>query len=182
MWTWSLLATHPQVEARTRDEVRTVLGDRVATSADVNKLPYLTMVIKEALRLYPPTVALLGRQATWAVELGRHHLAKGSWVYLMPYVTQRDPRFFPDPELFDPERFSPGRIEQIPSHAFFPFGAGPHVCIGQQLAMQEMALVIATVIRQVQLSLVSPPDAIEPELRLSIRPKGGLPMRWCPVG
>jgi cytochrome P450 len=172
MWTWSLLATHPQVEARTRDEVRTVLGDRVATSADVNKLPYLTMVIKEALRLYPPTVALLGRQATWAVELGRHHLAKGSWVYLMPYVTQRDPRFFPDPELFDPERFSPGRIEQIPSHAFFPFGAGPHVCIGQQLAMQEMALVIATVIRQVQLSLVSPPDAIEPELRLSIRPKG----------
>jgi len=84
--------------------------------------------------------------------------------------------------LFDPERFSPGRIEQIPSHAFFPFGAGPHVCIGQQLAMQEMALVIATVIRQVQLSLVSPPDAIEPELRLSIRPKGGLPMRWCPVG
>ena len=182
MWTWSLLATYPQVEARTRDEVRTVLGDRVATSADVNKLPYLTMVIKEALRLYPPTVALLGRQATWAVELGRHHLAKGSWVYLMPYVTQRDPRFFPDPELFDPERFSPGRIEQIPSHAFFPFGAGPHVCIGQQLAMQEMALVIATVIRQVQLSLVSPPDAIEPELRLSIRPKGGLPMRWCPVG
>jgi cytochrome P450 len=182
MWTWYLLAMHPKISARARNEIRSVLGDRVATSADVVKLSYVNMVIKEALRLYPPTVALLGRQVTQAVELGTYRLPKGSWVYLMPYATQRDPRFFSDPEVFDPERFAPERSAHIVSYAFFPFGAGPHVCIGQSLAMQEMVLVLATVMREYELILVSPGDEIEPEVRLSIRPKGGLPMRLRPMG
>jgi len=123
-WTWYLLATHPEVYERMTEEIDSVLGQRTATFADVERLPYTQSILKESLRLYPPAWALFCRQAHTAVELGGYRVPRGSWVFLFPYVTHRDCRFFPDPTRFDPERFSPERVKDIPQYAYFPFGAG----------------------------------------------------------
>jgi cytochrome P450 len=176
-WLWYLLATHPEVEEKLRDEAQSVLGEREAAYADLVSLPYTAMVVKESLRLYPPTWALIPRVAVADVPMGDFVIRKGGWVYIYPWVLQRDPRFFPEPERFDPERFSPGRVESIPQHAYIPFGAGPHVCIGNSFAQMEMVLAVSTVVRRFRLVLPpdSPPVTIEPYV--AIRPRGGLPMR-----
>jgi cytochrome P450 len=176
-WVWYLIARHPEVEARLLAEVRDVLGERTATYEDVARLRYLEMVLKESLRLYPPTVALFIREALEPVELGGYPVAKGDWVYLFPWVTQRDGRFFEEPEKFDPERFAPGRAEKIPQYAYFPFGGGPHVCIGNTFAQMEMALIVATVQQQYRLELAPDQGPVEPELHVAIRPRGGLRVR-----
>jgi cytochrome P450 len=176
-WVWYLIARHPEVEARLLAEVRDVLGERPATYEDVARLRYLEMVLKESLRLYPPTVALFIREALEPVELGGYPVAKGDWVYLFAWVTQRDPRFFEEPEKFDPERFAPGRAEKIPPYAYFPFGGGPHVCIGNTFAQMEMALIVATVLQRYRLELAPDQGPVEPELHVAIRPRGGLRLR-----
>ncbi len=176
-WLWYLLARHPEVEQKLRDEAQSVLGEREAGYADLPSLPYAAMVVKESLRLYPPAWALIARLAVTDVRLGDFVIRKGGWVYIYPWVLQRDSRFFPEPERFDPERFSPGRVESIPQHAYIPFGAGPHVCIGNTFAQMEMVLAVSTIVRRFR--LVLPPDAppvtIEPYV--AIRPRGGLPLR-----
>src|SRR5262249_3282795 len=126
--------------------------------------------------LYPPTWALFAREAVVDVELGGYAVPRGTWVFAFPWVTQRDPRFFPDPERFDPGRFAPGRAEQVLSYAYFPFGGGPHVCVGSTFALTEMALVVATVVRQYRLALAPEQGSVEPEPLLAIRPRGGLLM------
>jgi cytochrome P450 len=176
-WLWYLLATHPEVEQKLRDEAQSVLGERDTGFADLPSLAYTAMVVKESLRLYPPTWALIPREAMCDVPLGDFVIRKGGWVYIYPWVLHRDSRFFPEPERFDPERFSPGRVESIPQHAYIPFGAGPHVCIGNTFAQMEMVLAVTTIVRRFR--LVLPPDAppvtIEPYV--AIRPRGGLPLR-----
>src|SRR5262249_19518954 len=133
--------------------VELVLGERPASIGDLPRLQYTGMVVKESLRLYPPIWDLTTREAVSNVELGGYEFPKGSWIALAPYVTQRDPRYFPNPHQFDPERFAAGRAEQIPPYAYFPFGAGPHVCIGNTFAMMEMTLVVATIWQQFRLAL-----------------------------
>lgn len=172
-WTWYLVATHPEVEARLREEAESVLGSRDPTYDDVSKLKYAEMVVKESMRLYPPTWGLFGREAVEDLTLGPYHVPKGTWAYIFPWVTHRDGRFFENPESFDPERFAPGRVENIPQYAYVPFGAGPHVCIGKGLAMTEMTLIVPMVIRQFRLELPAE-ETVEPEPLLSLRPKGGL--------
>jgi cytochrome P450 len=186
-WLWYLVASHPEVAEKlrneaqqvfgVREEAQQVLGERSATFADLPSLPYTTMVVKESLRLYPPTWALIPRMAVEDVPLGDFVIRKGGWVYLYPWVLHRDPRFFPDPERFDPERFAPGRVESIPQHAYIPFGAGPHVCIGNSFATMEMVLAVSTVVSRVRLALPpnSPPIVVEPHV--AIRPRGGLTLR-----
>jgi cytochrome P450 len=176
-WLWYVLAQHPEVEEKLRDEAQHVLGDRAATFADLSSLTYTAMVVKESLRLFPPTWALIPRLAVEDVPLGDFVIRKGGWVYIYPWVLHRDPRFFPDPERFDPERFGPGRVESIPQHAYIPFGAGPHVCIGNTFAQMEMVLAVSTVLPRFRLTLPpnSQPVAIEPYV--AIRPRGGLMMR-----
>jgi cytochrome P450 len=176
-WTWYLLATHPDEEARLLAEVDAVLGGRPATAEDVARLPYAQMVVKESLRLYPPSWTLMAREAAEEVELGGYRLPKGTWVFLFLWVTHRDGRFFPDPERFDPERFAPGRAEQIPPFAWFPFGGGPHVCIGMQLALTQMTLIVATILQHARLPLAPGQGVPEPEPSIAIRPKGGLRVR-----
>jgi cytochrome P450 len=176
-WMWYLLTRHPDVTARVVQEVE-ALGDRPATLADLPALSYTQMVVKETLRLYPPVWVLFGREAAAAVELGGYTIPKGAWVHLSPFVTQRDPRFFAEPERFDPERFAPGRVEQMNPHAYFPFGLGPHVCIGNTFALVEMTLVAATVLQRFRLAF-APDQAVqvEPAAVLALRPKGGLRLR-----
>jgi cytochrome P450 len=134
-------------------------------------------VLHETLRLYPPTWALVTRVALKAVELGGYVIPPGGCVSLAPFVTQRDPRFFPDPECFDPERFAPGWQTRIPAYAYFPFGAGPHVCIGSAFALAEMTLVLATVLQHYRFALEPGQAEAVPEPLLAIRPRGGLRLR-----
>jgi cytochrome P450 len=173
-WTWYLLARHPRIEARFREEVRAVIGDRPATFADVARMPFTEMVIKESMRLYPPTWCLLAREAQQDQELGGYVIPRGSWVFISPYATHHDPRFFPDPEQFDPERFSPERAEQTPPFAYIPFGGGPRGCVGNGFSMMTIALVLATVAQRYRLRLVDDPERVVPDPSLALRPKGGL--------
>jgi cytochrome P450 len=172
-WTLYLLSQHPEVQRRLLLETA-ALGSDDPTYDDLQKLPYTDMVLKEAMRMYPPAWCLFSREAVEDVELGGYLLPKGSWALIFPWGTHRDARFFPDPLQFDPERFAPGRVEAMHPQAYFPFGMGPHVCIGARLAMVEMKLVLAMVMRRFELQPPrnSKPPRIEPHIVLW--PKGGI--------
>src|SRR5262249_4616148 len=171
---FALVARDPGVQERLREEVAAVLGGRAATFEDLPRLAFAGSVVKESLRIFPPTPALINHEAVTEVEVGGYQLARGSLVILSPYVTQRDPRWFPEPERFDPDRFGPGRPEKIPEYAYFPFGAGPHVCIGNSLAMMEITLVVATLLQRFHVELMPGQEDFVPELKVSLRPKGGV--------
>jgi cytochrome P450 len=173
-WIWYLVAGHAAVEAKLVEEVDSVLAERAATYDDVARLPYAEMVVKESMRLFPPTWALIPREAVREVELGGYTLPKRSWAYIFPYVTQRDGRFFENPDAFDPQRFAPGRAERIAPYAYIPFGGGPRVCIGNTFATMEMILIVATVLQKFRVKLATEQGEAEPEPLISIRPKGGL--------
>jgi len=173
-WTCYFLARDPAVQGRLRDEVDTVLGRRAATLEDLPRLAFADRVVKESLRLVPPTPVLINREAVAEVEVGGYRLPPGSLAILSPYVTQRDPRWFPEPERFDPDRFGPGRTEDIPEYAYFPFGAGPHVCVGNTFAMMEITLVMATLVQRFHLELMPGQENLEPDLKVSLRPRGGV--------
>jgi cytochrome P450 len=176
-WLWFALAQHLEVECRVLQEVDR-LGDRPLVHADFPRLKYLEMVVKESMRLYPATGLLFGREAVEDVELGGYLVKRGSWIFIAPYVVQRDARYFPNPEVFDPERFAPGRIEQILPYSYIPFGGGPRICIGNSLATLELTLLAATVLQQFHLTLDQPPP--EMEMEIVLRPRGGLRMRAQP--
>ncbi|MBI1914322.1 MAG: cytochrome P450 [Planctomycetes bacterium] len=108
------------------------------------------------------------------MALGGYKIAKGCWISVFPFVTHRDPRFFENPEQFDPERFADDRAEQIPPYAYFPFGAGPHVCIGNTFAIMEMTLVVSTILQRFRVALAPGQREVEPVPDVVIRPKGGL--------
>jgi cytochrome P450 len=171
-WIAYLLARHQDVQQRVADEARTVLGDRDPIADDVSRLPYTEAVIKETLRLYPPAWIWFAREAIQDVELGGYTIPRGGIVYVTPWVTQRDPRWFVQPEHFDPGRFLPGRAESLPPCAYFPFGAGPRICVGNAFAMTEMVLVVACLTQRLHVSPASSQG--EPQLSplLALRPRG----------
>ncbi|MEU9001179.1 cytochrome P450 [Streptomyces sp. NPDC048551] len=141
-----LLARHPEEQARAREEVSRVLGSRTPVAADLDRLPYLTQVLKEAMRLYP-AAPVIGRKAVAATEVGGHLIPAGADVILAPWVTHRDPRHWPDPDRFDPARFTPEAEAARPRYAWFPFGGGPRACIGQHFSMLESVIALAMVLR-----------------------------------
>lgn len=176
-WLWQIMGQYPEVQERVVAEIEEVIGDRQPQLEDVEKLVYLQQVIKESMRLYPPAWALFTRQANEDVELGGYTIPRDSWLYIYPYVTHRDPRFFADPLKFDPDRFSPERLHEIPKHAYFPFGVGPHKCIGGPLALVQITLVLASMLQQVRF-VGTPSDDLIPAIPDSaIRPKHGAPLR-----
>lgn len=166
-----MIAKHPEVEQRLRAELSEVLGSRVISVADLEQLPYLERVLKESLRLFPPAW-LLGRTPLEPVEIGGYLLQPEANIIISPYVIHRNPRYFQNPETFDPDRF----LVEPTRYSYIPFGAGPRVCIGQPYALLEMAIITATLMSSYQLSLPTGYIA-EPEALLTLRPKGGLPMR-----
>jgi cytochrome P450 len=173
-WTCYFVARYPDVQERLHNELEAVLGGRAATWEDLPRLAFVGSVVRESLRLCPPTPVLINRQAVGDVEIGSYGLPRGSLVILSPYVTQRDPRWFPEPERFDPDRFGPGRVESIPDYAFFPFGAGPHVCVGNAFALMEITLVVATLVQRFRVELAPGQENLAPELKVSLRPQGGV--------
>lgn len=173
-WTWWLLAQHSEVEARLVEEWRTVLSGRSPTSQDVPQLRYTESVIMESMRLYPPAY-LIGREAAADVELGGYRLRRGTTVFLSQWVTHRDPRFWDDPHRFCPERWSGERIKAMPRFAYFPFGGGPRVCIGNHFAMLESVLVLATIGQRFRFTIQPEPQVmLDPKITLS--PKPGIPV------
>jgi cytochrome P450 len=173
-WTLHLLDRHPQVRERLRAEAVEVLGDRPPGYEDVRRLRYVTMVLQETMRLYPP-VWILTRRARADDEVGGYHVPAGSDVLISPYTLHRHPGFWSSPERFDPERFDPDRPADRPRYAYLPFGAGPRVCVGSQLGMLEASLVLATVARGLRLATVAG-HRVVPQPMLSLRIRGGLPM------
>ena len=170
-WTWTLLAANPDVEARLHAEVAEVLGTRLASIQDVPRLAYTRSVLAEALRLFPPAWVIV-RRAAEPHRCGGQQIPRGSLVVASPFVTHRDARFFPDPLTFSPERWlSSG---QRPRLAYFPFGAGPRSCIGEGFAWMEGTLVLATLAGKWQLR--SAGRAVEPSPRITLRPRGPVPM------
>ena len=171
-WTLYLVSLHPEVAARLRAEVAEVLGGRIPTSDDVERLVYAQQVFKESMRLYPP-VWSLARRATEDDILDGYRIRKDSLVILSPYVTHRHPAFWPNPVAFDPQRFAPEREKERPRLAYFPFGAGPRVCIGQSFAMMEGVVVLARVLQRFTPWLVpGHPVALQP--LITLRPRHGL--------
>ncbi len=174
-WTFYLLGQHPEIESRLRAELDTALSGRTATITDLPNLPLLEWVIKESMRLYPPAW-VISREAIEPVTLGGYDIPRGSIIMMSIYVLHRDPRFWDEPEQFRPERFAPGWDEHVPKYAYFPFGGGPRVCIGNQFAMMEAQLILATVLQQTQLTLI-PNQKIEPQPLVTLRPRHGIQMR-----
>lgn len=172
-WTWFLLSTHPLVTRRLREELRSVLAGRDLGPEDVGKLTYTKAVVQEAMRLYPP-VAAIGREARHDDEIGGFYLPARSTVLISPWVSHRNPQFWPAPEAFDPDRFLPGALEH-PRLAYLPFGAGPRQCIGAGFALQELVIALATLADRFEPALV-PGHRVEPQLGVTLRPRYGLAM------
>jgi cytochrome P450 len=173
-WAWYLLARHPEAEARLADEVREVLGDRPPAVADLPRLRYAGMVVAEAMRLYPPAYGL-GRQADRATEIAGHAVAAGDIVIAPTWVVHRDPRWFEEPEAFQPERWAGDLAQRLPRFAYFPFGGGPRQCIGNSFAQMEAVLVLAAVAQRFRLSLI-PGQRITPTPYITLRPEPGIRM------
>jgi cytochrome P450 len=171
-WTWYLLGTHPDADARIRDEVRTVLGGRTPTIHDLANLKFTRMVIEESMRLYPPVWGMT-RRAAEDDEVGGYFIPRNSIVILCQYVTHRHPEFWEHPDDFDPERFTPERSANRPRYAYFPFAGGPHQCIGNDFALMEATLVIAMVVQAFQLELVAGRE-VGLDSIFTLRPKGGV--------
>jgi cytochrome P450 len=173
-WTWYFLSQYPEVERCLHTELDMVLGGHLPTVERLPELHYTNMVLEEVLRLYPPTFGL-GRKAIADDEIGGYVIPANSMVLLCPYTTHRHPAFWEHPEVFDPERFAAKQEASRPRYAYFPFGGGPRMCIGNAFAFMEMQLVLATVAQRYQLRLV-PGHAVEPMLSFTLRPRHGLPM------
>ena len=169
-WTWYLLSLHPDVERQLHDEIDTVLGDRAPTPADYPRLPYTEMVVAESMRILPPAW-VIGRLAIEDVEIGGWMIPRGSLAIVSQAVMHRDARFWPDPERFDPQRFTPAAKAARPRFSYFPFGGGPRVCIGEGFAWMEGVLALASLARKWRVRVVGD---VEPLPLITLRPKGGM--------
>jgi cytochrome P450 len=174
-WTFYLLSQHPEVEEKLHEELRTVLQGRSPKSEDMRKLPFTEMVINESMRLYPPAYAF-GRETIRETRLNGITLAKGTTVFMSQWVMHRDPRFFNSPDEFRPERWSGDLAKQLPRFAYFPFGGGPRVCIGNSFATMEAILLLATIAQKFRLTLM-PGQRIEPFPAITLRPRFGMKMK-----
>lgn len=178
MWAFKLLAEHPDVADKLYAELDQVLAGRVPTLADLPKLPYTEMVMKETLRLYPAAYNF-GRISTQPVTVDGYALPAKRMVMMSPYILQRHPDLFDDPDAFRPERFAEDTGDDIQRYAFIPFGAGPRVCLGNSFAMLEIRLLLATIAGRVALSL---PTGVKvrmmPQVTLhpTVDGRDGLPM------
>jgi len=173
-WAGYLLATHPGYYDQLLAEVDAVLQGRTPTVADLPQLPFTQRVFKETLRLYPPAYMTL-RLTTRDTELDGYPIAEGTLLVVDFYTMHRRADYFPNPNQFDPDRFSPEHEKLIPKGAYLPFGTGPRVCIGNGFAMMEGQLLLATLAQHVRLRLAGE-QQVKPEPLVSLRPKNGIKM------
>lgn len=160
--TFYLLSKNPDVERKLYAEIASVLGGRLPTADDARALPYAERVLKESMRLYPPAWTT-GREVAEDVTIGGYTIPKGAQILMTQWVVHRDPRWFPNPEGFDPDRWTPERAKEIPRFAYFPFGGGPRICIGNHFAMMEATLILALIVQRFRIELL-------PGQRLDLKP------------
>ena len=175
-WTWYLLSQHTDVEAALHAEIDAVPAEQLGAD-DLARLPFTRAVLSESMRLFPPAW-ILGRRAVEAYRIGDHELPARTIVLLSQWVVHRDPRWWPDADAFQPERWLPGgsaSAAERPKFSYFPFGAGTRVCIGEQFAWLEGTLALATIARRWRLRLV-PGASVVPQPIVTLRVRGGLPM------
>jgi cytochrome P450 len=173
-WTWYLLSQNAEAEKRFHAEIDSVLNGRAATLEDISRLKYTEMVLSESMRLYPPAWAM-GRHAIEDFEVGPYFMPKGTNIFLSQYILHRDPRYFPDPERFDPGRWTAEAKAARPRFSYFPFGGGSRQCIGESFAWMEGILILATIAQLWRPRLV-PGHPVEPQPLITLRPKYGMRM------
>lgn len=170
---WLLLARHPGAATALHEEVDRVLGDRAPTLEDLAAMPYTRAVVAETMRLYPPAY-IVGRRAVDPVTVGGHDFPARTIFLVSQWITQRDPRWWPEPEAFRPERwFDEAAAAARPKFAYFPFGGGTRICIGEQFAWMEAMLCLAMLARRWTVEVPGPDPGLQPII--TMRPKGGLP-------
>jgi cytochrome P450 len=173
-WTWVLLEQNPEAERKLHAELEAVLGGRLPTVEDVPRLVYTRRVLDETLRLYPPIYSI-GRKVVADDVVCGYQVRGGSSLYLSPYATHRLPEFWPDPERFEPDRFTPEQAAARPRYAYFPFLGGPRQCIGNTFALMEGTLILATLAQRFRPRMVEGYTPT-PETLLTLRPVGELPV------
>lgn len=176
MWTLYLLSLNPEIQERLHEESVSVLGDKPPSLDDIPNLSYTDKVIHESMRVYPPAWSLMVRKALEDIRLGDTTIPAGSVLMIPMWVVHRNPEIYPDPLRFDPERFEGDWKKEYPKYAFFPFGGGPHVCVGAHLAMFEGHLMLPMMVQRFRYQYPPQPD---PQLQalLTLRPKDGLRLK-----
>jgi cytochrome P450 len=181
-YAFCLLSQNPAAEAALHAELDRVLGGRRPTADDVAQLHYAELVIKESMRIYPPVWAV-GREALEDCEIGGQRVSKGAQVLMVQFIVHRDPRFWCDPERFNPSRWDDECTKNLPRCAYFPFGDGPRACIGANLAMMETVLLLATIAQRYRLELAEG-QTLHLIPSMTLRPRDGINMivhRQCRV-
>ena len=173
-WTWYSLSQHPDVETALQAELKRVLNGRSPTAADLPALPYTDAVLKEVLRMYP-AVFVTSREPQEDARVGAHRVPKGRTILISPYVTHHDARWFDEPDAFKPERWLGDLEKRLPKFAYYPFGGGPRICIGNGFAMMETRLLLATIAQRRRLAL-EPGHRVALDPLVTLRPKHGMPM------
>jgi cytochrome P450 len=174
-WAIDLLGRNAGARSRLEAEADAVLAGRPPEAADAARLPVARRVLAESMRLYPPAWTL-ARQALRDVRVGGFVLPAGATAMASQWVIHRDARLFPDPARFDPDRFLPERRAALPRLAYFPFGAGPRICLGEGFAWAEGTLALAAIAARVRLVPLAPAPPV-PQPRITLRPGGGVPVR-----
>lgn len=179
-WALYLTARAPAWEQRMLDAIGRVAGDGPIKPEHIERLTEVTLVIKEAMRLYPPVPAF-ARITKEDVELGGERLAADSLIFVPIFAIQRHRRLWDDPDRFDPNRFTAERQAQYSRYQFMPFGAGPRICIGGSFAMIEAVAMLATFVRAARFEV--PADHLPvPISRVTLWPSGGMPLKVWPRG
>jgi cytochrome P450 len=174
-WTFYLLSKNPGAEANLHAELHEVLGSRVPTAEDIAHLRYTEMVVSESMRLFPPAWGI-GRRSLVDQMIGPYRVPADSILLLSPYVTQRDSRFFAEPDQFKPERWTPESKASLHPFSYFPFGGGNRRCIGEGFAWAEAILVLATLCSRWRARLAQS-TPVEPHALFTLRPRNGIQMR-----
>ena len=171
-WTWYLLSKSPEVARRVHEEVSRILGERTPGIEDLPNLTYTRMVLDETLRLYP-AAWMISRTAVEEDEIGGYRIPAGHTFFLSPYVTHRRTDLWPNPEGFDPERFAPADGNGPPRFAYYPFGGGPRLCIGNNFALMEAILIVAMTMQRYRLDLM-PGQTVGAHPKGTLRPRPGV--------
>jgi cytochrome P450 len=175
-WTFYLLSQNPDIEKTLLGELETVIGsNRTPTVDDISKLKFTDKVLRESMRLYPP-VWSIGRYVDNDYTLGKYTIPAGSTIIMSQYVMHHDPRYYNEPERFDPARWSTEAKSSLPRFSYFPFGGGIRACIGESFAWMEGILILATIVRQWKMLLV-PGHRVELDPAITLRPRYGMKMK-----
>lgn len=175
-WSMHLLGSHPEVQERLAAEIARTLGSRTVGTDDIPQLKFAESVVLETMRLFPPAW-LMGRQALGAFEIAGQTFARGTTVFIAPWVLHKDPRYFEEPLAFRPERWLDGTLSKsLPRFAYMPFGGGPRVCIGQRFAMMSATMMLSTIIKSWHVTRLTDRPVV-PYPSITLRPEGGVWVR-----